>query len=104
MVALPRQFAVLDFEIVVTVPGLAFAVPELHEANPAFDKAAGNEDLPRLNAFSVHITNVFRLTTDIKGLCRFSLHAEAEFERLDASFQSGIILPGLGMTGVEATE
>ena len=42
LVALLCQAAVLDFKIVVTIPGLAFAVPNLNETDAAFDQSAGN--------------------------------------------------------------
>ena len=55
LVALTGQPAMVDFDVVVTVPRLALPVPDLHEPHAAFDKPPGNQDLPRLRAGPIHV-------------------------------------------------
>ena len=54
----PGQLAMVDLDVVVVVPRLAFAVPDLHEAHAALDQPAGDQDLPRLRAGAVHVADV----------------------------------------------
>ena len=58
LVALPGQPAMVDFEVVVAVPGLALAVPELHEAHAPLDQPPGDQHLPGLHAGAVHVADV----------------------------------------------
>ena len=53
LVALAGEVAVVDFDVVVVVPGLPLAVPDLHEPHAALDQPAGDENLPGLRAFAV---------------------------------------------------
>ena len=52
------QAAVADFEVVVVVPRLARAVPDLHEPHAALDQPPGDQDLPGLHAGAVHVADV----------------------------------------------
>ncbi len=59
LIALAGQSGVIDFDIVVVVPRLSLAVPDLDEAYAAFHQPAGDQDLPRLDSFTIHFANVF---------------------------------------------
>ena len=85
----------IDLEVVVAVPGLAGAMPELHEADAAFDQPASDEELSGLDAGAVHVADVLRFAANVECLGRFGLHAETELERVDAGLQRGIVLPAL---------
>ena len=95
------QVAVVDLEVVVAVPRLAGAVPDLHEPHAALDQPAGDENLPGLHAGAVHVADVLRLAADVERLGRLGLHAEAELERLDAGLERGVVLPRLQVAGIE---
>ena len=100
-VALACQAAVIDLDVVVVVPRLAFAVPKLDEANASFDEASGDQKLPRLNARSVSLLHVLRFLLDVEGVGRLHLHPVSQLERMDASFQRGFVRAGLGVTAVQ---
>ena len=53
LVALPGEPAVVDLEVVVVVPRLALAVPDLHEAHALLEQSAGDQELPGLDAGAV---------------------------------------------------
>ena len=94
----------IDLEVVVAVPRLAGAVPELHEADAALDQPASDQQLPGLDAGAVHVADVLRFAANVERLGRFGLHAEAELERADAGLQRGIVLPRLQVAIVEPFE
>ena len=77
-------------EIVVTVPGLPGAVPDLHESHTALKQAARNEQLSRLHALAVHLADFLRLARDIERIGCVALHAIGELERLNAGVQCRI--------------
>src|SRR5262245_38697356 len=56
LIALPGQLAVV-LDVTVVIPGLAGAVPDLHEAHAALDEAAGHQDLPGMYPVAVHLAN-----------------------------------------------
>ena len=62
-----RQLAVADFEVVVAVPRLALAVPDLHEPHAALDQPPGDQHLPRLHAGAVHVADRLRLRLTSKA-------------------------------------
>ena len=93
-----------DFKIVVAVPRLAGAVPQLHEPHASLDQPAGDQQLPGLDAGAVHVADVLRLAADIERLGRLGLHAEAQLERADAGFERRVVLPRLRVASVEAFE
>ena len=47
------------FEILMVVPGLARAGPNLHKANAAFEQTPGDEKLPPVRAGSVKFADRF---------------------------------------------
>ena len=55
LIDFPGQLRVL-LDVIVTVPRLARAVPELNEAHAAFEQAPRDERLPGVNAFAVKLT------------------------------------------------
>jgi len=95
---------VILFEIVVVVPWLAGAVPDLHEADATFDEAAGDEHLAALQGVAIHVANVLGFKADIEGIGRFELHAVGEFEAFETGFEVGIVFAGLGVFFVELAE
>ncbi len=76
LIALLGEAAVVDFDVVVVVPRLAFAVPDLDEAHAAFDQSPSNQNLPRLRAGTVGFEDVFWLAADIERLFGIALHPE----------------------------
>ena len=87
LIALGGEALMGFFDAVVAVPGLAGAVPDLHVAHAALGEAARHEHLAALQGVAIHLANGLRLFRDVKGIGGLGLHAEAEFERLDAGFQ-----------------
>jgi hypothetical protein len=85
-VALFGESAVAGFDVVVVVPGLARAVPELDESDAAFEQAPRDEQLARVDAVAVHLADVGGFFADVEGVGAFHLHAVGEFEGLDAGF------------------
>ena len=84
----PGQLAMVHFDVVVVVPRLAGAVPDLHEAHAALDQPAGDQDLPGLHARAVHVAGCAcgsRLTSNASAAS--DLHAIGQLERLDAGFE-----------------
>ena len=55
LVALLREAAVVDGDVVVVVPRLALAVPDLHEAHALLQQAPGDQQLPGVHAGAVHL-------------------------------------------------
>ena len=93
LIALPRELAVIRLDVVVAVPGLAGAVPHLHEAHAALQQPPRDHHLPRLQSFAVHLVDVLRLLRQIERVVGLHLHAIGEFERLDARLEQRIVLP-----------
>ena len=58
LIALTGQPPMIDFQIIVVVPGLAVAVPHLHKTHASFDQPPGDENLPGLRARAVQLANV----------------------------------------------
>ena len=71
----------------MVVPGLAGAVPDLHEPHAALDQPPGDQDLPGLQPGPYSVADVLRLAADVERLGRLGLHAEGQFERLDAGLE-----------------
>ena len=91
----------IDFEIVVIIPGLAFAMPQLNEPNTTFNQPAGDEQLPGLDAVSVGFQHMFWFLLDVKGVGRFHLHSISEFERVNPGFECRFVGPLIGMLSVQ---
>ncbi len=100
-VALVRQLAMTGRQVVVMIPRLAVSVPELNEADAAFQEAPGGQELPRLNARPVHLADRSRLLADVKGIAGFRLHAVRQLERLNARFELGFSLALIEVPPVE---
>src|SRR5690606_6861152 len=79
-VALVREVAVLDGQVVVAVPRLPLTMPHLYEAHPPLHQPPRDKDLPRLDAGSVHVANVLRLVPNVEGVGGLHLHPVAELE------------------------
>src|SRR5688500_17610721 len=94
----------LYFQVVMTVPGLPRAVPELDEPHAPLHEPAGGQELPSLHARSIHIANVLRLTPHIECLGRLSLHPKTQLKRTDAGVEGAIVLMGAQMPGIDARE
>ena len=89
-VTLSRQTTMVDFKIVMVVPGLTRPVPQLQESNPFFEQTPGDEELPCLHTWTIHIANVFRFAADIEGILGVPLHSIRELKGLNACFQLGV--------------
>src|SRR5579859_3436400 len=101
LIAFLRQPFMIDLEVVMVVPRLAGAVPDLHEANAALEQAAGNEHLAGLGALAVHLADGLRLEADVKGVGGVHLHAVGQFKGLDARLDLRVFLALLLVTLVE---
>ena len=97
----PRS-AMVDFQIVVAVPWLSGAVPNLHESHAALDQPPGNEQLPRLHAGPVHVADILRLAAHVERFGRLGLHAKSQLERADAGVQCGTVAAALADDGRSA--
>ena len=62
-------------------------VPDLDDAHAALDETAGDKELFALLAGAVGGAGGFGFFGDVERVGGLGLHAEAEFERLDAGFQ-----------------
>ena len=82
-------------DIVVTVPRLSSAVPHLHETHAALQQTPGDQHLPGLQAFAVHLADVLGLLRKIKCFVGFHLHAKGKFERLSARFEQCVLFAPL---------
>ena len=58
-------------QVVVVVPRLAVAVPELHEANAALEQPPGRQKLPCVDAGPVHAADHFGLLIDVERIGGF---------------------------------
>ena len=77
----------VGFDVVVVVPRLTFAVPQLHVSHAAFDETPGDQQLPRLVAGPVRIEHVLRLARDVERVGRLELHAGRELKRMNSRLQ-----------------
>ena len=91
-------------DVVVAVPGLTVAVPELDEAGAAFEEAAGHEALPGVFAGAVHVADVLGLLGNVEGVGGFALHAVGEFEAADAGLHLWVVAVVGEMSGVDFAE
>ncbi len=96
-----REGAVSDADVIVVVPGLSCAVPELYEADAAFDEASGHEDLAGLYGIAVPVSDAFGFAVDVEGVGGFHLHSVCEFVGLDACFEFGVSAACVGVAAVE---
>jgi len=61
LIALAGETPVIHLDVIMIIPRLSFAMPDLDEANTAFDQAACDENLPRLRPLSVHVADILWL-------------------------------------------
>src|SRR3954452_16517731 len=61
LVTFTRQPSVVRANIVMTVPRLTGAVPDLDETDSPFEQSTCDDHLPRLLTFAVHLRNMLRL-------------------------------------------
>ena len=85
------QLAVAGGQVVVVVPRLAVAVPELDEANAALEQPPGRQELSGMHAGPVHAADRLGLLVDVKGVGRLRLHAIRQLERLNARLELGLV-------------
>ena len=88
------QPAVVDLDVVVVVPRLALAVPDLHEAHAALDQPAGDQQSAGPATPGPYMSRiVLRLAADVERVGRLRLHAVGQLERLDAGLELRVVLP-----------
>ena len=87
LVPLFGKIAMVLFQIIVIVPRLAGAAPDLNESYTPFQQPPRGEQLPGMNSGTVHFVNVFRFLAHVEHVHGFALHAIRQFERLNAGFQ-----------------
>src|SRR5687768_15054834 len=93
-----------DCDVVVVVPGLPLAVPDLYEADSPLDETAGDEDLPGLGAVAIGFEHMLGFAVDVESLGRFLLHAVGELEGVNAGIQGWVAAALLGVFFVEGGE
>src|SRR5204863_8032441 len=101
-VPLPGEAPVRLGQAVVVVPRLAAAAPDLDEADAALQQAAGDEQLPAVDAGAVGLAHLRRLAADVEGVGGLGLHAVGQLERLDAGLQLRVVRPLPAVQAVEA--
>ena len=102
LVPVVGEFAMLCFQLVVVVPGLARAAPDLHEAHASLEQPPGDQQLPAAGTLAPYSSRIAsRLAADVERFGRFALHAIGQFERLDAGFELRVGRSGLLMPAVE---
>ncbi len=104
LVALAGQLPVIHLDVVVVVPRLTLAVPNLHEAHAALDEPPRDENLPRLRARTVHVADVLRLLRNVEGVGGVHLHAVGQFEGLHARLELRVGRAAALVLGVELRE
>ena len=91
-------------KVIMAIPGLTSAVPELNEAHATFGESASDEELSTQRGVAVHLARFLGLAADIKSIRGLELHAVGHLERLGAGLEGGVLrAPGL-MGSVELTE
>ena len=80
-------------DVVVVIPGLARAVPELHEAHAPLEQPARDQRLPAVHMIAVGGAEVLGFLAEVEGIRRLELHAEGQLEGLDARLQPRIAAP-----------
>ncbi len=101
LIDLFRQPPMVLFQIVMIVPGLPPAMPELHESHTPFNESPGNHQLSRMDPLAIQLMNVPRLLGHIEGLGRLRLHTVRQFIRLNSTLQRRVLTPLLPMMCVE---
>ena len=104
LVALLGQLAVVGLEVVVAVPGLEGAVPDLDVADAALDQSAGDEHLPGLGAVAIQLADGSGLLADVEGVAGLGLHAEGGLEGVKAGLERGVGGVLLEVAGIELLE
>src|SRR6185295_5075962 len=73
LIALAGKLAVVDLDVVVAVPRLALAVPDLHEAHTTLEQPARGQQLPTLYVVAIGRTHRRGLTGDCERIRRLDL-------------------------------
>ncbi len=81
-------------DVVVSVPGLDVAMVELDEPDASLDQAAGDQELPRLDARAIGVLDVLGLLGDVEGVGRHHLHPVSQLEAGDPRLQGIVLGPG----------
>ena len=103
-VDLGRMFADVALDVVVVIPRLPRAVPELHEAHAALQQPPRDERLPSMHRVAIYRANARRFVANVEGIGRLKLHAERQLERLDARIKLRIAAAGALVAGVEFSQ
>src|SRR5687768_13555116 len=79
-------------------------MPKLDETDTAFEEAASDQQLTRVNTGAVHRANRLGLFSDVERVGSVHLHAVSKFEGLDAGFEARFGLSALLVLAIEALE
>ena len=101
LVALVCETWMLFFDAEMAIPWLAGTVPNLDVPHTPFGETACDEDLSTLQGIAVQIPDVLGFGAHIEGIGGLGLHAESEFEGLDACLELWITGARLVMELVE---
>ena len=91
-------------DLVVIVPWLTLAMPQLNDANTFLDQLSGDEHLSALHSWSVHVEDMLGLFRHVEYIHGFLLHAIGKLHRLDAGFEHRIIASFLEMFSIHALD
>ncbi len=91
LIDLSRQFAVILRDVFMIIPRLTGTMPELNHANAPFEQPPRDQRLAAVDAAPIEFLNVLRFVFDLEGIEGRRLHAECQFKRLDAGFQTRIV-------------
>ena len=101
-VPLAGELAVVRFEVVVVVPGLAGAAPDLDEPHAALEQPPGDQELPgRACRGRTARGSACGSRLDVEGVGRLGLHPVGQLERLDARLELRVVLAAVGVPLVE---
>ncbi len=94
----------VGLDVVVAVPGLACAVPNLNEAYPTLQQPPGDHHLARLHSLAVHLPDAFWFLGEVEGIVGFHLHAICQLKRLHSRLEKTIVLAALLIALVQFAE
>ncbi len=83
---------VAAFDVIMVIPRLAGAVPDLDKTDPALDEAAGDQHLAPMQGIAIHFADGGGLAGEVKGIGSVHLHTIGQLKGLDPGFQLGILV------------
>ncbi len=94
----------IDLDIVMTVPRLAIAMPDLDKADAPFEQPARRQQLAPLHSVAIELPHGRGFARDRKRIRRLHLHAIRELERLDSRLELRFVLPLCGVLCIHGVQ